>query len=136
MIIKQVKNSIFSILTAGEDPPTGGGVFFYRVPDGVPPPWTRYYIVSHTDEGAFHTDSPCFSFATVQVDVVTGGDVSTEAEDEMQKVVDRLDGAELSIDNGSWTAKMKRTPETLGPFYDDKEKVWVITTNYKVIPRQ
>jgi len=132
LLQRPIKNGVFKLLTNGDDPPADGKSFYLRVPEGVSPPWIRYSILNQNDDGGFKSDTPIYSDISMQVTVISSKGVSSEAENIMEAVFERLDGA--TFEEEGWKGKIKRVPGTNSPEWDPEEKYWVLISEFGIKP--
>jgi len=126
----EISTALLALLLAdgGIDAIVGNSVFDTYVPEGVKPPWVRFYTAGESSENVFQRATPIHNRNVISVD---GAAVKkADAKTLVTAIMSACDGTSLSMD--TWEGSLGRTAPAR-KFWDDVAKQWVMSADYLIV---
>lgn len=106
----------------------GNRVFDTYVPEGVTPPWVRFYTAGESSENVFQRATPIHNRNAVSID---GAAVKkADAKNLIAVIMATCDG--ISVSMTTWEGSLGRTAPAR-KFWDDVAKHWVMSADYLIV---
>lgn len=133
---RQLKSQIYSLYNADT---TGfktaiNGLYHYRPPKNITqddyPIVTYHFLTTSFDYTFDNGQTPSFEDVLVEFKILSKEEVSTEAENILEKLEGVYDGASLSLTG--WSKLEMSRDAIIGPYKDD-QLIWNINVRYRIL---
>jgi len=126
----EISTALLTLLLAdvGVSAIVGNSVFDTNVPEGVTPPWVRFYTAGESSENVFQRKTPVHNRNVVSID---GAAVKkADAKSLIAAIMAACDGTSLSMT--AWKGSLGRTAPARKA-WDDTAKHWVMSADYLIV---
>jgi len=126
----EISTALLALLLADGDVDAivGNSVFDTYVPEGVKPPWVRFYTAGESSENVFQRATPIHNRNVISVD---GAAVKkADAKTLVAAIMAACDGTSLSM--VTWEGSLGRMAPAR-KFWDDVAKHWVMSADYLIV---